>query len=50
MFYEIDDLALNEQRQAVDRLKDEINLEPAAVVYTGGKFLHADASYQRSHS
>ncbi|MEA5623899.1 hypothetical protein [Nostoc sp. UHCC 0251] len=40
LFYEIDDLALNEQRQAVDWLKDEINLEPAAVVYTGGKSLH----------
>lgn len=40
LFYEIDDLTLNEQQQAVNRLKDEINLEPAAVVYTGGKSLH----------
>ncbi|MHC5916002.1 MAG: hypothetical protein ACYTXE_34515 [Nostoc sp.] len=40
LFYEIDDLALSEQRQAVDWLKDEMNLEPAAVVYTGGKSLH----------
>ncbi|MBC6429923.1 hypothetical protein FM036_03310 [Nostoc sp. HG1] len=48
LFYEIDDLALNEQRQAVDRLKDEINLEPAAIVYTGGKSLHV--YFKCSHS
>lgn len=48
LFYEIDDLALNEQRQAVDWLKDEINLEPAAVVYTGGKSLHV--YFKCSHS
>lgn len=48
LFYEIDDLALSEQRQAVDRLKDEINLEPAAVVYTGGKSLHV--YFKCSHS
>lgn len=45
LFYEIDDLALAEQRQAVNRLKDEINLEPAAVVYTGGKSLHVYFKY-----
>jgi hypothetical protein len=48
LFYEIDDLALSEQRQAVDWLKDEINLEPAAVVYTGGKSLHV--YFKCSHS
>jgi hypothetical protein len=48
LFYEIDDLALSEQRQAVDRLRDEINLEPAAVVYTGGKSLHV--YFKCSHS
>jgi hypothetical protein len=48
LFYEIDDLALSEQRQAVVRLKDEINLEPAAVVYTGGKSLHV--YFKCSHS
>ncbi|MBW4450235.1 MAG: hypothetical protein KME38_26260 [Spirirestis rafaelensis WJT71-NPBG6] len=48
LFYEIDDLALSEQRQAVAWLKDEINLEPAAVVYTGGKSLHV--YFKCSHS
>jgi hypothetical protein len=40
LFYEIDDLPLSEQQQAITRLKKTINLEPAAVVYTGGKSLH----------
>lgn len=40
LFYEIDDLPLASQHAALERFKHTTGLEPAAVVYTGGKSLH----------
>jgi hypothetical protein len=40
LFYEIDDLPLTDQYGALERFKHMTGLEPAAVVYTGGKSLH----------
>ncbi|PSB23356.1 hypothetical protein C7B61_00615 [filamentous cyanobacterium CCP1] len=40
LFYEIDDLPLTDQHDALERFKHMTGLEPAAVVYTGGKSLH----------
>jgi hypothetical protein len=40
LFYEIDDLPLTDQHAALERFKHMTGLEPAAVVYTGGKSLH----------
>lgn len=40
LFYEIDDLPLAGQHDVLERFKHTTGLEPAAVVYTGGKSLH----------
>lgn len=40
VFYEIDDLPLDEQWVAIDRLAQQTGLKPAAVVFSGGKSLH----------
>ncbi|MBW4419811.1 MAG: hypothetical protein KME13_11350 [Myxacorys californica WJT36-NPBG1] len=40
VFYEIDDLPLNEQWEALERLKANTGLVPCVVVFTGGKSLH----------
>lgn len=40
LFYEIDDLPLANQHNTLERFKHTTGLEPAAVVYTGGKSLH----------
>jgi hypothetical protein len=40
LFYEIDNLPLADQHAALARFKHTTGLEPAAVVYTGGKSLH----------
>ncbi|MBD2066265.1 primase C-terminal domain-containing protein [Leptolyngbya sp. FACHB-671] len=40
VFYEIDDLPLNQQWEALNQLQERTGLEPAAVVFTGGKSLH----------
>lgn len=40
LFYEIDDQPLTEQQLALECLKDQTGLYPAAIAYTGGKSLH----------
>ncbi|MBD1939724.1 primase C-terminal domain-containing protein [Microcoleus sp. FACHB-68] len=40
VFYEIDDLLLNQQWEALNQLQERTGLEPTAVVFTGGKSLH----------
>ena len=40
IFYEIDNLPLENQWDALQQLKQKTKLEPAAVVFTGGKSLH----------
>ena len=40
IFYEIDHLPLENQWDALQQLKQKTKLEPAAVVFTGGKSLH----------
>jgi len=40
LFYEIDDRSLSEQQAALQRLTQQTKLQPAAVIYTGGKSLH----------
>jgi hypothetical protein len=40
LFYEIDALPLADQHASLERFKHMTGLEPAAVVYTGGKSLH----------
>ncbi|MDX2241551.1 MAG: hypothetical protein NW224_12775 [Leptolyngbyaceae cyanobacterium bins.302] len=40
LFYEIDSLSLLEQHATLERVKRQTGLQPAAIVYTGGKSLH----------
>ncbi|MBD2484008.1 hypothetical protein [Planktothrix sp. FACHB-1365] len=40
IFYEIDNLSVFYQQQAIENLKQKTGLTPSAVVYTGGKSLH----------
>lgn len=40
LFYEIDDLSLEEQRAKLDWVRSHLKLDPAAVVFSGGKSLH----------
>jgi hypothetical protein len=40
LFYEIDNLPISKQHEAIEKLKLKTGLNPAAVVFTGGKSLH----------